>query len=155
MAIVFIFCVGPCHAGSLLGRFGPRFRLGYARWGAQGVNPAVSRRSGPNSAGNERKCLGEPLRFSCGTTGLCARNVSTIFTFKEIQVYNFLLYIRTQRIWADRGFTPEAGSSRVSERPVQSTASISLWGRRSSYGQSEGRLDLTEPVSRWCRARRR
>ena len=45
----------------MLGRFGPGFRRGCVRRGAQEVNPAVSRRAGPRSARNERKRLGEPV----------------------------------------------------------------------------------------------
>ena len=39
----------------------PDFAVSSTRRGAQGVNPAVSRRAGPSSARNERrKRLGEP-----------------------------------------------------------------------------------------------
>ena len=62
---------GSCHVGNVLERFGPGFRRGCVRRGAQGVNPAVSRRAGPSSARHERKRLGEPvpLALSCGITG--------------------------------------------------------------------------------------
>ena len=40
------FSVGSRHAGNALVRFGPGFCRGCVRRGAQGVNPAVSRRTG-------------------------------------------------------------------------------------------------------------
>ena len=65
--------LAPCRTigGNALGLFGPGFRRGCVRRGAQRVNPAASRRAGPSSARNERKRLGEPvlLVFSFGITG--------------------------------------------------------------------------------------
>ena len=73
---------GSRHAGNALGRFGPRFRRGCVRRGAQGVNPAVSRRAGPNSARNERKRLGEPVLLFLRDNRTCPRNVRTVFHVK-------------------------------------------------------------------------
>ena len=78
---------GSRHAGNALGRFGVRFRRGCMRRGAQGVNPAVSRRAGPSSARNERNRLGEPVLvvFSCWITGRVRERTTSYFNTHQFK----------------------------------------------------------------------
>ena len=80
--ILLEFSVGSRYAENALGHFDPGFRRECVRRGAQGVNPAVSRRAGPSSARNERTRLGEPVLLFLRDNRTCPRNVSTVFTLK-------------------------------------------------------------------------
>ena len=68
-----------CRAGISLGGFGSGVGRGYVRRGAQGVNPAVSRRAGLSSSRNERKRLGEPVLIFLRDNRTCPRGAWTVF----------------------------------------------------------------------------
>ena len=76
--ILLEFSVGSRYAENALGHFDPGFRRECVRRGAQGVNPAVSRRAGPTSTRNERReCLGEPVLLFLRDHRTCPRKDSS------------------------------------------------------------------------------
>ena len=96
---------GSRHAGNALGRFGPGFHRGCVRRGAQGVNPAVSRRAGPSSARNERKRLGEPVLLFLRDNQTCPRKDSSGRKKKAVSCVEFPTSLVFDRLFGLSSYT--------------------------------------------------